>query len=71
MPAPTGILESDEDSGKGRRILWGGVHRCSGHDAGRTAIPHHLQRSGGCGSAPLGVSDGVGCRRAGRARTRG
>ena len=65
MPAPPDILELDEDSGKGRRVLRGGVHRFSGSDAGRPAIPHHFQHGGVYGSASLGVRNGVGRGRAG------
>ena len=71
MTAPMEILESAEDGGEVGRVSRGGVHRCPGHDAGRPAIPHHLQRGGGCGNATLGVSYGGGSRRAVRVRTRG
>ena len=71
MPSPPDILETAEYGSKGGRILQGGVHGCLGHDSGRSAIPHHFQRVGGCGGATLGISDGVGSGRAVRAQTRG
>ena len=71
MPAPPGILESDEDGVKGGKLLGGGIHGCSVSDARRPTIPHHFQYGGGCGSASLYVGDGVGSGRAGREWTRG
>ena len=58
MPDPLYVLESAEDCGEGRRILRGSVHRCSEHDAGRPAIPHHFQCGGVCDSVTLVFSDG-------------
>ena len=71
MSDPLDILESAEDGGKGGRVLRSGVHRCSGSEAGRPIILHHFQRSDGCGSESLGVSNGGGSVREGRERTRG
>ena len=53
------ILERSRDGDNDGRILWGGVHRSSGSDTGRLAIPHYFQRGGGFVSASLGVSNGV------------
>ena len=71
MPAPPNILESADNGGKRGRVLRGGVHGCSGRTAGRPTFSHHFQRGGGCVSTSLGVSDGGGSRRAGRAPSRG
>ena len=71
MPATLDILESDEDGGKGGRILQGGIHRCLRRDSGISDILHNFKHGGGCGSAILGVSDGGGRGRSGWARTRG
>ena len=71
MLAHMDILKSAEDGGDGGGILWGGVNRGSGSETGIPSLPHHFQHGGGCSSATLSVSDGGGCRRAGRVRKRG
>ena len=50
MSAPPYILESAEDGGESGMVLQGGIHRCSGSDAGRPAFLRHFERSGVCGS---------------------
>ena len=52
-------------------MFQGGIQGCLGSDSGIPVIPRHLKRDGECSSASLGVSDGGGRGREGRARTRG
>ena len=57
MPDPLDILELAEDGGEGGRILRVIVHRYSGSDAERPAIPAHFQCGGGYGSMTQGLND--------------
>ena len=67
MPDPPDILESAENGSEGGRVLQGGFYGGSGNDIGIPTISHHFRCGGRCGGASLGVRDGGGHGRAGRA----
>ena len=52
-------------------IVWVELLGHQGVDSGVPAVPHHLQRGGGCGSEELVLGDGRGIRRVGRDRKGG
>ena len=71
LSAPPELLEEANYGGKGGRILRDGVSGIFQSDAGKPALPHHIQCGGGSGGAALGDGDGGGRRRAGQEWTRG
>ena len=54
------VLEAADGGGKEGRLLWGSVSGSSCIDAGRSALPHHIQCDGRCSGETLAYSDGRG-----------
>ena len=53
FPDPPDVLGLAVDGRDSRRILGVGIPGIQGVDAGGPAVPHHIQRGGGCGGAAL------------------
>ena len=49
LPDPQDVLGLAADGRKSRGVLWVGLPGLYGGDSGGPAVPHHIQRVGGCG----------------------